>query len=52
MFKIEFKLLEALQNVAQGKFVTSIPPSNTPNITYAGNAKKNQFDGHTSLWLI
>ena len=48
MFKIEFKLLEALQNVAQGKFVTSIPPSNTPNITHAGNAKKKRVKGYRS----
>ncbi len=48
MFKIEFKLLEALQNVAQGKFITSFPPSNTPNITYAGNAKKKRVKGYRS----
>lgn len=47
MFKIEFKLLEALQNVAQGKF-TKLPPSNTPHITYAGNASKKRVKGYRS----
>ena len=48
MFNIEFKLLEALQKVAQGKFITSIPPSNTPIISYAGNTKKKRIKGYRS----